>query len=55
MKGQLHREDGPAIEEAGGLVAYYLNDEELSKEEWEKRIGQKQTIDVNGKTFRSRS
>jgi hypothetical protein len=34
--GQLHREDGPAIEYADGYKQYYLNGKEYPFEEWER-------------------
>ena len=33
LNGKLHREDGPAIEWANGSKAWFLNDEEVTKEE----------------------
>ena len=38
LNGQRHREDGPAIEYSGGYKEWYLNDEELTEEEWEKKV-----------------
>ena len=49
--GQWHREDGPAIEYSDGSKSWYLNGEGLSKEEWEKRVMKKKTININGKAF----
>ena len=46
-----HREDGPAVEYSDGTKSWYLNGQRLSKEEWEKRVMKKKTININGKTF----
>ena len=51
LNGQRHREDGPAIQYANGTKHWYLNGEGLSKEEWEKRVMKKKTININGKAF----
>ena len=51
LNGKLHREDGPAVEEADGTKSWYLNGQRLSKEEWEKRVMKKKTININGKAF----
>ena len=37
LNGELHREDGPAIEYADGTSAWYLNGEELTEEEFKAR------------------
>ena len=37
-KGQLHREDGPAVIWKDGDVSYYLNGELCSVKEWEEEI-----------------
>ena len=34
LNGELHREDGPAIEWANGAKEWYLNGEELTEEEF---------------------
>ena len=34
---KLHREDGPAIEYAGGYKAWYINDKKLTEEEFNNR------------------
>ena len=36
--GELHREDGPAIEGADGIKAWYLDGKEYSKVEFDKQI-----------------
>ena len=33
LKGDRHREDGPAVEYADGTKCWYLNDEQLTEEE----------------------
>jgi hypothetical protein len=38
LNGKLHREDGPAIECSIGYKSYYLNDEQLTEEEFNKRM-----------------
>ena len=35
--GQLHREDGPAVEWANGDKSWYLNGQRLTEEEFNKR------------------
>ena len=37
LNGKWHREDGPAIEYAGGYKSWYLNEEKVTEEE-HKRI-----------------
>ena len=37
--GKRHREDGPAIEYANGEKCWYLNGENISEEDWERRMG----------------
>ncbi len=37
-KGQLHREDGTAIEWANGTKSWYINGKELSEEEFNNRL-----------------
>ena len=39
LNGKLHREDGPAVEWAiDGYKRWYLNDEELTESEFNKRM-----------------
>jgi hypothetical protein len=40
LNGELHREDGPAIERANGSKAWYLNGERVTEEE-HKRLTSK--------------
>ena len=37
LNGKLHREDGPAVEEADGTKEYYLNGKQLSYSDWAKQ------------------
>jgi len=37
IEGQLHRENGPAIEYAGGTKSWYLEDKKLTEEEFKHR------------------
>ena len=37
LNGQLHREDGPAIEYADGSKAWYLNGKEFTEKEFKQR------------------
>jgi len=37
LNGELHREDGPAIEFANGDKKWYLNGEKLTEQEFNKR------------------
>ena len=36
LNGELHREDGPAVEYPDGYNNWYLNDKELTEEEHKK-------------------
>jgi len=38
MNGQMHRLDGPAVERTNGANGWYIFDEELTEEEFNKRI-----------------
>jgi hypothetical protein len=38
INGKRHREDGPAIEYVGGTRVWYLNGEELTEEEFNRRM-----------------
>jgi hypothetical protein len=38
LNGKIHREDGPAVEYADGRKYWYLNDEDLTEEEFNKRM-----------------
>jgi hypothetical protein len=51
--GEFHREDGPAYQcwDSDGQERcrrYYLHGEELSREEWEKRVQKKVKIEIEG-------
>ena len=41
-RGKLHREDGPAIEYKDGYKEWYLNDKELTKEEFDEYLKKKE-------------
>ena len=45
-RGQLHREDGPAVELANGYKAWYLNGQFLTEEEFNKRTQPHQEMTV---------
>ena len=34
QNGKLHRLDGPAIERADGIRSYWINDQELTEDDW---------------------
>jgi hypothetical protein len=38
LNGELHREDGPAIERANGTKAWYLNGKQLTEEEFNRKM-----------------
>ena len=38
LDGQLHREDGPAIEYPDGVKRWFLNDVHYTEEEFKKKI-----------------
>ena len=44
IHGKLHRTDGPAVIYFDGSTEYYVNDEELSEEEFNKLYGTNNTI-----------
>ena len=52
-KGELHREDGPAIELADGTKSWYINGKSLTEEEFKGRINKdnSKTDDNISKTF----
>jgi hypothetical protein len=37
LEGKLHKEDGPAVENANGYEAYYINDKGLTEQEFNDR------------------
>ena len=51
---ELHREDGPAIEEADGYKAWFLNGNRLSEEEFNQRkdscVGK--VVEIDGKKYK---
>ena len=38
LNGEMHREDGPAIECLDGYKAYYLNGKLLTETEWKHKV-----------------
>jgi antitoxin component YwqK of YwqJK toxin-antitoxin module len=52
LNGKRHREDGPAIEWPDGIGTkeYYLNDKELTEEEFNAKM--KKTIVIDGVTYK---
>jgi uncharacterized protein YgiM (DUF1202 family) len=38
LNGKRHREDGPAIERSNGTKLWFLNDEYLTEEEFNRRM-----------------
>ena len=53
LKGQLHREGGPAIEYANGTKSWYLNGKEYTETEFNKKTGKgcPETITINGTKY----
>jgi len=49
LEGQLHREDGAAIEYADGYKAWYLDGVKYTEEGWKRKV-EKHTITIDGKT-----
>jgi len=57
LNGELHREDGPAIEYANGYKSWYLNGKELTEEEFNNYLQQRNSCDgkmveIDGKKYR---
>ena len=50
LNGNLHREDGPAVEYADGTSRWWLNDRELTQSEFNAKI--KKTIVIDGVTYK---
>ena len=48
LNNKLHREDGPAVEWDDGDREWFINNEQLTEEEFNKRIG-KHKIIIDGK------
>jgi hypothetical protein len=46
LHGELHREDGPAIEWADGSKFWYLDDEKLTEEEFNARMAPAKELTV---------
>ena len=54
LNGNLHREDGPAVEYPDGSKQWYLNDEQVTEEEHRQRtqpICDGKTVEIDGKTY----
>ena len=47
LNGELHREDGPAIEYADGSKSWYLNDILLTEEQWKKKVNKVKELTVS--------
>ena len=55
LNGQLHREDGPAIEYADGDKIWYINGRRLTKEEFNKRTKSDcagKVVEIDGKKYK---
>ena len=56
LNGELHREDGPAVELPDGTKSWYLNDECLTEEEFNKRMSPAscdgKIVEIDGKKYR---
>ena len=53
VNGKLHREDDPAVEYANGTKQWYINDKELTEEEFKNRQAScdgKEVV-IDGKTY----
>jgi hypothetical protein len=54
--GKLHRTDGPAVEHANGGKEWYVDGEELTEDEWRKRVGKVQSegrvVEVDGVQYK---
>ena len=50
LAGLLHREDGPAVEDANGDKHWYLNGNKLSEQEFLARTTR--TITIDGVTYK---
>ena len=51
LNGKLHREDGPAVEYNGGYKVWYLDGVRYFEEDFNKKINQTKTININGREF----
>jgi len=54
LEGELHREDGPAIEWCDGGKEWYLNGKRLSEEEFNKRTKScsGKIVEIGGKKYK---
>jgi len=53
-KGKYHRLEGPAIKWANGDKSWYLNDERLSEEEFNKRVNnyESKVVEIDGVKYK---
>jgi len=59
-EGELHREDGPAIERANGAKEWWLNNHSWTEAEWKKRVSppkepapcEGKIIEIDGKQYK---
>lgn len=53
-KGELHREDGPAVEWVNGGKSWYINGEKLTEEQWRARVNPcaDKVVIVDGKRYK---
>ena len=54
INGKRHRVDGPAIEKVNGYKVWYINGQELTKEEFNKRIKScaNKIVEIDGKKYK---
>ena len=56
LEGELHREDGPAIEYASGNKSWYLSGEKLTEEEFNERMNPTscsgKIVEIDGKKYK---
>ena len=57
LNGKLHREDGPAAEDADGSKYWYLNDKHLTESQWRKAVQPKtncagKVVEIDGKKYK---
>jgi len=57
FNGNLHREDGPAVELPDGTKEWWLDDEELTEEEWRAKVQPQpscdgKVVEIDGKKYK---
>jgi len=57
LNGQLHREDGPAVEYADGSKFWFLNGEKLTEDEWRAKTQPQpscdgKVVEIDGKKYK---